>query len=193
MSLTAFTRCLSGGMAGLRVLHGRSVRTPLTLTSGSTSVRRWQKSTQVPTSKVALQILKYQNLIFYFLYLQHFLRILNMYSFENFCRKIYDIIPARVYGFFFSLLFFSCQETLRTFRTLWILSKVLVSRKWRMMKCITSIGQRMVGFSLTLFSLFSVLEIVQEMEIVQTVTLWKERREGNCKSSRGCLWRERQL
>lgn len=34
----------------------------------------------------------------------------------------------------------------------------------------------MVGFSLTLFSLFSVLEIVQEMEIVQTVTLWKERR-----------------
>lgn len=59
MSLTAFIRCLSGGMAGLRVLHGRSVRTPLTLTSGSTSVRRWQKSTQVPTSKVALQILKY--------------------------------------------------------------------------------------------------------------------------------------
>lgn len=95
--------------------------------------------------------------------------------------------------FFFSLLLFSCQETLHTFRTLWIPSKVLVSRKWRMMKCITSIGQRMVGFSLTLFSLFSVLEIVQEMEIVQTVTLWKERREGNCKSSRGCLWRERQL
>lgn len=61
MSLTAFIRCLSGGMAGLRVLHGRSVRTPLTLTSGSTSVRRWQKSTQVPTSKVALQILKYVN------------------------------------------------------------------------------------------------------------------------------------